>query len=304
VLAALAALAAVPRARAQDLGHKIPGLIGLDAGRAPEPGLYLLDRVAGYSADRVRDRHGQEVPVQDLRLRAVANGAGLAVAIELPWARTVMSAAVAVPYAHLSLDVRIPETSIDKLGVGDVYLMPIELGWGRDHFDIVASYDLYMPTEKFTLESGEGVSHGHITHEFAAGGTLATDRDRSFFASALASYELNMRKDGVDITRGDTFQIQGGVGGSLFGGRVEAGLAGYALWQVRADRGADLPDVLRGARDRVFGLGPEIAVLLAPLPAQIRVRYERDLGVRSRPEGQIIVIGLGLVLWRPHAAER
>jgi len=111
------------------------------------------------------------------------------------------------------------------------------------------------------------------------------------FVTALGSYDLNLRKRGIDITRGDTIQIQGGAGVSRIGQVLEIGLATCALWQVRDDRGADLPALLRGTRDRVFGLGPEAAVLLKPIRSQIRVRYEWDMGVRARPQGNIFVVG-------------
>jgi len=41
----------------------------------------------------------------------------------------------------------------------------------------------------------------------------------------------------------------------------------------------------------VFGLGPEVAVTLKPIRSQLRVRYEWDMGVRSRPQGNILVVG-------------
>jgi hypothetical protein len=149
------------------------------------------------------------------------------------------------------------------------------------------------------LAGGKGVSAGHVTHEFSAGGSIFVDKNRSNFLTALASYDLNLRKRGVDITRGDTLQIQGGVGVSRLNRRVEAGVAGYALWQVRDDRGADLPLVLRGARDRVYGLGPEIAVTIPAIRSQIRTRYEWDLGVRSRPQGNVFSVGLNVLVQHP-----
>lgn len=44
-------LPAADRVDAQDLGHKLPGLIGLEAGKVPPPGLYLIDRFVSYEAD-------------------------------------------------------------------------------------------------------------------------------------------------------------------------------------------------------------------------------------------------------------
>jgi len=286
------------RADAQDLGHKLPGLIGLDAGRVPQPGLYAIDRVVWYGADEVRDRAGNRVPVGDLGLLAISNAAGLSYTLQR--GSRSYTVTVAAPLARLRLDIHDrPEASFDRFGLGDIYIQPARVGWRRDRVDLVGSYGLYVPTGTSPLAGGNGLSAGHVTNEFSAGGTIFADRNRISFLTALASYDLNLRKRGVDIIRGDTLRVQGGAGARLLNGVVEAGLAFYGLWQVGDDRGADLPSVLRGARDRVYGLGPDVAVLLRTIQSQIRVRYEWDMGVRSRPQGNVLVVGLNVTLRRP-----
>jgi hypothetical protein len=148
------------------------------------------------------------------------------------------------------------------------------------------------------LAGGKGLSSGHVTQQFSAGGTIFLDKDRTAFVTALSSYDLNLRKRDIDITRGDTLQVQGGAGVSRSDRVFEAGLAGYWLSQVRADRGADVPLLLRGLRDRVYGLGPEAAVNVKPIRSQIRIRYEWDLGARSRPRGNVLVVGFALLAKR------
>jgi hypothetical protein len=98
-------------------------------------------------------------------------------------------------------------------------------------------------------------------------------------------------------------EVQGGIGTKLFG-IFDAGLVGYALGQVTDDSGSDLPAVVRGARDRVFGLGPEIEVEIAAIRTQLTVRYEHDLAVASRPEGQIFVLELNAIAWSPEPPKR
>jgi len=284
-------------ADAQDLGHKLPGLIGLDAGRIPEPGLYAIDRIVWYMADEVRDRAGNRVPTGDVGLLGISNGTGLSYTLRR--GSTSLTATVAAPLARLKLDIHDrPEASFDRFGLADIYIQPVRLGWRGDRVDVVGSYGLYIPTGTSPLAGGKGLSAGHVTNEFSAGGTIFANRDRTSFLTALASYDLNLRKRDVDITRGDTMQVQGGAGFSLLKGGVEAGLAFHGLWQVRDDRGADLPDVLQGARDRVYGLGPDVAVFVESIRSQIRVRYEWDMGVRSRPRGNVFVAGVNVILLR------
>jgi len=289
----LICLLMAPSAHAQDLGHKLPGVIGLDAARIPQPGLYLVNRVVDYSADELRDRTGREIPIEDLELRGLANGSGVSYTTRLSQQKPLsLTLSAAAPIARLTLNIHDrPEASFDRFGLTDVYIQPLRLGWRGQQFDAVGAYAVYLPSGRSPLAGVQGLSSGHITHQFAAGGSVFADKSRKVFATALSSYDINLRKRGVDITRGDTFQIQGGAGISRLRQWLEIGVATCALWEVRDDRGADLTPLLKGARDRVFGLGPEVAVTLKPIRSQLRVRYEWDMGVRSRPQGNILVVG-------------
>lgn len=287
-------------AAAQDLGHKFPGGVGVDAGVQGPPGLYLADRLLWYSANRVVSRTGATLPLAGFDLDALGNGLGLHGTVQLSQ-ELHLGATVAVPLAHLASSSDDPRTSIDRFGLGDVYVMPLRLGWRLPQFDVVASYGMYIPTGRFEPEGGGGVGRGFWTHQFSLGGAIFFDRQRRGRASLLSNYDLNLRKQGLDLTRGDTVQTQGGVGVLLFG-MLDVGLAGYALWQVRDDRGSDLPDVLRGARDRVFGVGPEVNLLLPELRTRFGARYTWDVGARSRPEGGLLVVNVAVALWRPAPA--
>ncbi len=297
VVVVVALLSGAPaRAQNQGLGHKLPGTLGLSAGLQPEPGLTLADQLAFYSADRLRDRHGGLIPVTGLRLRALANGAGLS--FTLPVDSLFLNWSASAPLVHAQLESDLPQASIDALGLGDARVQPLGIGWRAPRLDLVASYALYIPTGRFEPGGRGSVSRGSFSHELSLGGTVFFDPRRRWFFSALASYELNQRKIGVDITRGDTLQIQGGAGRQVLG-MFEVGVAGYALWQVQDDRGSALPPVLRGNRDRVFGLGPEVGVRIRPIRAKLSLRYEHDFGARARPEGQVLVLTAALLAFRP-----
>ncbi|AKF03593.1 SphA family protein [Sandaracinus amylolyticus] len=284
-------------AAAQDLGHRLIGTQGLHAGRLREPGLYVADQLGYYHADTLRDREGAVVPIEDLRVDALANALGLSLVVELPDELTHVAITAAVPLARASLSADVPEASLDNAGLGDVYVQPLSLGWRLPHVDVVTGYALYLPTGLFRLGEG-GISSGHITHELSLGTTIFADDERRYFASAMASYDLHQTKNAIDIRRGDTLTIQGGIGATLFE-LVDVGVVGAALWQTRDDEGADVPLVLQGARDRVLALGGEISVALPSIPGRIGARYVHELDVRSRTEGQVLAFQLALVAWRP-----
>jgi hypothetical protein len=232
-------------------------------------------------------------------LLGLANVFGLSYTRKISGNSLFLTLTAGGPIAQVKLDIENrPELGIDRLGLGDIYIQPFRLGWRKQRFDLVTSYSIYLPTGRSPLAGGKGVSSGQITQEFSSGGSVYF-KDRSHFMTALASYQLIARQRGIDITRGDSVQIQGGIGTKSFSKLAEAGIAGYALWQVSDDRGTELPPVLRGARDRVYGLGPEGAILIKAIQGQLRVRYEWDFGVRARPQGQIFVASINFLLHRP-----
>jgi hypothetical protein len=288
----VATLFLVETGNAQNLGYRLPGLIGLDAGRIPGPGVYLIDRAVLYDADQIRDRNGRVIPVK-LEMEAFANAFGASYTRKLSGKGLFLSMTAAVPVARLRLNIHDrPEASFDRFGLTDIFIQPARLGWRTDYFDVVGAYGIYLPTGDFPFAGGKGLSSGQITHQFSAGGSIYANKDQTAFFTALASYDLNLRKHDIDITRGDILQVQGGLGVSRNKHSVELGLASYGLWQVRPDRGADVPPAVLGQRDHVIGLGPETALTIKAIRAQLRVRYVWDLSVRARPKGNILVAGI------------
>jgi hypothetical protein len=281
-------------AMAQQLGHKIMGSLGLYAGTQPDAGLYALNQFASYGSDDIYDRYGQRIPV-NLDLDAVGNFVGFQWTLRLPHS-LYLNIAASGPISHVSLTSDQPEASLDQFGLGDVYFQPVKIGWKSEHMDIVGGYAFYAPTGLYLPHANGSVGAGQWTHQFTFGGTVYFDRAKAWRFSCLASYDLNQRKEGIDITRGDTFAIQGGAGkrfriGKSFGA-LDVGPVGYGLWQVRDDRGADLPAALRGARDIALGLGPEVDYSLPRIRSRFTVRYCRDVVAKSRPLGRILVFGV------------
>ena len=299
---ALVALIRAAPAEAQQIGHKVLGSVGLFAGSQPDSGLYVINQFASYGANELFDRAGHRIPVA-LDLDAWSNPVGFQVTFKLPWESMYMNVSAAAPIAQVNLQTNQPQASLDEFGFGDVYVQPMKIGWKTTQADIVSGYSFYVPTGLYTPRASGSIGHGQWTHEFSLGGMVYFDRDKTWSVSALTSYDLNQHKEGVDITRGDTFQFQGGAGKTLRrpGKALQSmsiGVAGYGLWQVRDDRGADLPTALRGARDLNLGVGPELDSTLAPIRSQITVRYCRDITAKSRPLGHILVIQLTILARR------
>jgi hypothetical protein len=280
-------------AAAQDFGHKVNGTLGLHAGDRAEPGIGVGAQVVDYRANQFKDRNGDTIPVSgELSALAVLIGGEAAV----KFGGTCVSVAAAVPVAHVTLSIDRPETNVDLFGLGDVYVQPIQLGWRWQHLDLITGYAFYVPTGATEPGGRGGTGQGQWSHQFDLGGTVFFDATGRIRLSALLSYNLYQRKRSIDFTRGDSIQMQGGAGMKVFG-PVEVGIAGFALWQIRDDRGSDVPPLIRGARDRVFGLGPEVDVVIAPANVALSLRYEHDFAVQSHPEGHIFVFAVTWLAW-------
>lgn len=295
LLVATALVLSSARAGAQDIGHKVLGTQGLHAGDQPPTGLYLVNAGGTYDANALVDRNGNELPV-GLDLDAIFGAFGVAFTYEVPQVSTYLNAAISLPMAHVTVNTERPEASIDRFGLGDLFVQPIKLGWRTKRLEVVTAYAFYAPTGGSEPGGNDGVGRGSWTNEFSLGGTVLFDAARKWRFSVMSSVDVNERKRDVDITRGATLQIQGGFGFTPVR-IVDVGVIGYALWQVTDDQGRDLPPALRGLRDTAYGVGPEIDVRIPFCRCALMARYAHDFAVEARPRGQIFVVTLTSVAW-------
>jgi len=283
----------------QQLGQKVLGAVGINAGVQPEVGLYVIDKLLFYNSGTIRDRNGDEVPIRGLDVDVVATVLGLGYTFK-PKHAPYFTVSAGVPLASVSLSTDVPLASVDRAGFGDAIVQPLRVGWRAKHYDVVGSYTMYIPTGQ-AEPRGTGIGRGFWTHQLSLGGAAYPHRDRTRRISALLSYDINGWKRDIDIKRGNTLQVQGGAG-IVLKKMLLVGVAGFALWQVTDDRGRDVPPAVRGARTRVFGLGPEIDFTIPQTPLAFEARYEWELGTRARVEGDILVIGLTYRAWQPRSA--
>ena len=278
----------------EGFGQRILGAVGLDAGSQSDPGVYVGDRFIQFSADRYIGADGKQVPIKGLDVSSFANVFAIAGTYKFETG-PYYTAAFAAPVAGVSVHSEWPPKSFENSGLGDLFIQPIKLGWRLPQLDLTTSYSLYAPTNQLNRK---GLAHSQWMHQISAGGTVFFDEAKTFRLSALSSYNIYDRKPNIDVTRGDTVQIQGGLGSRLFK-VLDIGLAGYAFWQVAADTGKQLPPALHGVSEYAMGLGPEIGLLIPQIRGKLTARYEWELQSRSRLDGQVLVVSLSLLGWQP-----
>ena len=194
--------------------------------------------------------------------------------------------------AFVNIGVEAPRLDTDdsQFGFGDLYVMPLQLGWHGDRFDAQASYAFYAPTGRYAPDADDNLGLGMWSHELAAGATVYLDQSRSWHFATMGYYEIHTNKKDIDVTVGDVLTLEGGLGRSFASGAA-LGVAYYAQLKVTEDSGADLPLLVPFlAKNHVVAIGPEAVLLQGAL--SIRGLFE--FGARTATQGFTFVAGLAL----------
>jgi hypothetical protein len=291
----LAVLLVTVASHAQYKGDDIPGLLGLQSGTQAPPGLYVGNVVWVYPTDTIKDNHGNTVGQQRASLTSTAN----VILVELVTNFKLLGANVGFEAAIPFIKNRIQLNSLDVssgFAFTDMFVSPIVLGWHRKRADIMAGYNLYIPTGRFSAGGNNNTGLGMWGNEFFVGPTIYLDQKKLWSVAGTFALEFHTDKKGTSINVGDMATIQGGVGRTFYrkvSGPIpqifNLGAAYYAQFKVTGDSGSDIPPALRGFKDRVFGLGPEFNVFFPKPRITMLIRYEPEFGARVRTEGQTVV---------------
>ncbi|NJB68442.1 hypothetical protein GGQ74_002115 [Desulfobaculum xiamenense] len=277
-------LAAVGPAFAAD-GHYVNGLEGIKCASVPPPGYYLRTYVAAYNADRVNDRDGNRVDINpDVDVIALALRPIWITGYKVLGADYGVQAVIPFKYTHLDNSVIDADT---RSGLGDIDLTPVLLAWHTDRFDVAFSYELFLPTGDWSSSHPASPGKNFWTHMFSLGVTAYLDEARTWSFSILPRYEVHTENTSTDVTYGNDFHFEWGLGKQF--GPLEVGLAGYCHWQVTDDSGSGATWD-RDVHDRAYAVGPEISYMFETLGVQASLRYLHEFEAVDCTKGDMGVL--------------
>jgi hypothetical protein len=292
---------------AQYKGDHIPGFLGLQSGTQAPPGLYVGNLVWVYPTSTIKDNDGRDINLPG-SLTSTADIILVNVVTNYKLFGGNVGASAAFPF----IKNRIQLNSLDvqtHFAYTDMFVSAA-LGWTFKRADVTAGYNLYIPTGRFSSGGVDNTGLGIWGNEVYAGSTVYFDQKKTWNAAATFSAEFHSDKRGTNIKVGDLGTVEGGIGKTFYrkvGGPVpmitNIGMAGYAQFKMTADSGSDIPVPLRGFKDRVFALGPEINTFLPKPRLTLLFRYEPEFGARNRTQGQTILFSIVWVaksLVKPH----
>ena len=180
----------------------------------------------------------------------------------------------------------------DVWGLQDSYCQPVWLTWRTEHFDFSTSYGFWAPTGSYEPDALDNTGLGFWSHVFRGSAAWSPEPTRRTLVSASLSWEFNSDRSGMDLTPGSRLTLDVGIKHS-FTSRFEAGLFGFAQWQVTDDTGSAAvnPDL----HDRLFGAGAYASFWFVPGKFGILARQTIEFEARDRFEGRSTALGLNFV---------
>ena len=266
--------------------HYTNGVEGIRAASLPPPGVYFRLYNVFYSAGDLNDTNGNSFGDFDLDVFAVVP--------RLIWITNYKLlgadyfADIIVPLVNTDISFGMGNVTLfndGKFGLGDIAVEPFGLSWHGDRYDGSLAAAVYLPVGEYDETEPASPGLNYWTGMLTAGATYYLDQAKTWSASILARYEFHGENDDTDMTNGDDFHFEWGVGKKL-AQFWEIGAAGYCQWQVSDDSGTGATD----SRDQVYAAGPEVNYFIAPLKTNVTFRYVMEFGAEDRSEGDLAAL--------------
>jgi hypothetical protein len=299
----------------QQKGQWVPGQFGLNAGVIPDAGITYANLALNYSASQLNGPNGNAFSriagtysfwVDENILYYVPKHKILG-GYFMPY--------IALNYATGSLVADIPDIAGVSLsgggsGFADTYVQPVNLGW---HFgkrvDFNAGYAFVAPTGRFTQGASNNVGSGYWGNDITSGTTFYITKNKGTSANLATAWEIHGKKSGTNITPGQAFTMEWGLGQVLPLKKdqsvlAQLGLVGYDQWQVSKNSGTTtvagvpVPQSLVPYYS-VHAIGFQSNFILPKKDFVAFFKYYDEYRALARVEGRTIVFGLSYTLKIP-----
>jgi hypothetical protein len=292
-LVSTALVVTLPGSAAAQLAGEHPIIAyGLKSGTQPPPGAYLAPTFFDWDVGHIKDREGLERPIGGLSLRSLSFFTWIVTPKRLLGGTYGFQ--VVVPL--VSSQFEFPQLGLQTasgLGLSDMYVQPINLGWHHERVDYIAGLAFYAPTGSYQPGATDNRGLGMWSFELSGGATFYIDQQNQWHFSALGFYEIHTNKQDQDLKVGSMMTVEGGLGGTFLKGALNLGAIYGAQWKVTDDGGADFPSTLLPGRNHIYTIGPEATLTgfyKPPWIASLTARYLWDFAAVSSFEGQRLII--------------
>lgn len=289
-------LAVAVQVMGQERGQYLPGFGGLNSGLQAPPGFTYANYFFWYPATTFQDQNGNHAPI-DFDLDLLVDFNLLAYTTKVKFLGANYGMTVGVPILNTAIDLPRLGAGISSVGLGDLYVEPINLGWKLQRADIKAAYAFVAPTGRYDSAGTDTTTTDYWGHELIFATTVYLTKNKLTQLSFNTNWEFHQKKRHEDLKVGNNMTLEYGVGKIFVKNQgkqlIQFGLAGYAEFQLANDSGTAVPALTAGNRDRVFAIGPEFGVILPTRKLNFLVRVLPEFAACNRTQGVTMVFALG-----------
>ncbi len=272
---------------AQPSAHYVPGVEGIKGASLPPPGVYVRDYNVAYYSSRVNGPHGANEGPPGFEAFTYANVPRLIYITDVKFLGGYVGVDGLLPLVYTKA--KYTGFDSDTFGIGDVFA-EATLSWHITQFDFSAGVGVWTPTGDSPTQPPPPPSTraglGYWTPMLTAGATWYIDKEKTWSVSALNRYEFNTEQRDTDITYGQAYTLEWGIGKTL--AKVyDVGVVGYYQQQVTSNDGPAPTD-----RNRVASVGPEISVAFPKPMLFVSFRYLYEFMAESRAQGHTFALTL------------
>jgi hypothetical protein len=245
------------------------------AGAVPPPGTYFLNYFLFYTADKFKIKDGDDLPTFDAKV--TADVMRLIYVTKYQILGGFWGIHVFLPFVNV--DLRVPDGSDSKFGIGDVIVDPFILSWHSKNWHFATGVDIYIPTGAYDKDDIANVGLNHWTFEPIAAFTFVDDS--GFELSSKFMYDFNTENNDTDYKSGQEFHFDYLVGYNFKPWGI--GLSGYYYKQITDDRQDGEKVEPDGFKGQVFAIGPSVKYDYKNMT--FNLKYQREMAVENKPEG-------------------
>ncbi|MGE4317764.1 MAG: transporter [Deferribacterales bacterium] len=262
------------------------GSEGIKAGTVPGPGFYYLMYNQIYSSDTLKDENGDEID-NGFDLHTFANVHRFVWMTDKKFLGADYGMNIIIPLVSVDIDIDAADISESSFNVGDIILEPVTLAWHGDRYDLALGLALFVPTGYYDEDDASSIGKDHYTFMLTTGGTYYPDAAKKWSLSILTRYEKHFENRDKDVTYGDDFSFDWGIGRKI--GLFDVGVSGYAHWQLSDDDGDDAASEVK---DHIMGIGPEVDIDIPAIKGQVRFKYYKEFDAEDTNEGDAFWVTL------------
>ena len=292
-------------AHAQLNGFNIKGDMGLKAGSQAPPGVYIGTVYYRYGSDTIRNKDGDKLPIKP-DLTVTIGGVLVNMVTKKKFLGANYGFVAVLPIANGRIE--FPRTTnATGVGLSDLYIQPVNLGWHFKQADVTTGYAFFAPTGRYTPGASDNTGLGMWGHELSLGTTVYLTENKAWHAATNAAFEFHSKKQDSIAQVGNLLTMEGGVGRSFFQGAANLGFVYYSQWKLSDDTLTGLPALLVTGKNSSSGIGPEIGLPIArkkTLYGFVTFRYFHEVATHTTTQGDGVFLMLTFLTKPIHAAAK